>query len=131
MRSAGGCGRIRALPPPRPGVDDPLARVAFAWQLSATTGIPLAESLARVRTDLADRAASRREIRTLVAGPQASATILALLPLLGMVLGSAIGADPIGVLFGTPAGRLLLCLGVVLDAGGLLWTMRLIDGAMR
>ena len=113
------------------GPDDPLDRVAFAWRLSATTGVPLAESLGRVRADLTDQAATRRELNALVAGPQASATILALLPLLGTVLGSAIGADPVGVLFGTPIGRVLLCVGLALDAAGLFWTMHLIDRALR
>ena len=36
-----------------------------------------------------------------MAGPQASAAVLAALPVLGVALGSAMGADPLGILFGT------------------------------
>ncbi len=112
-------------------VSDPLARVAAAWHLSAHTGSPLADLLIRVRRDLADGQASRRAVGAAVAGPQASAAVLALLPLLGVGLGSALGADPLGILFATGAGRVLLALGVLLDAAGVLWTLALIRGAQR
>ena len=38
--------------------------------------------------------------------------LLAMLPVLGLVLGAAMGADPVGVLFGTGLGRGLLCVGM-------------------
>lgn len=110
---------------------DPLTRVALAWRVSERSGVPLGVLLARVRTDLADQRATDREVSAAVAGPQASATVLALLPLLGVALGSAMGGRPIAVLFDTPAGRLLLCAGVALDALGVWWTMRLIASARR
>jgi tight adherence protein B len=110
---------------------DPMARVAAAWQVSTRTGAPLAALLAGVRADLADRGATDRAVATAVAGPQASASVLALLPILGIVLGSAIGGNPLAVLFGTAAGRVLLCLGVALDAAGVMWTVALIARARR
>ena len=112
-------------------VDDPLARVVLAWRMSARTGAPLAEVLARVRADLADGAATRRDVQAAVAGPKASASLLALLPMLGLALGAAMGADPVAILIATPAGRILLCLGVVLDAAGVLWSNRLVRRAQR
>jgi tight adherence protein B len=113
------------------GPDDHVARVVVAWQFSAETGVALADLVGRVRADLADAVAGRRDLSTVAAGPQASAAVLAALPVLGVALGAAMGADPLGVLFGTPAGRLLLCLGVALDAAGVAWTMRLVARARR
>jgi tight adherence protein B len=112
-------------------LSDPLARVAAAWALSMRTGTPLVDLLLRVRRDLADGQASRRAVGAAVAGPQASAAVLALLPVLGIALGSALGANPVGILFATGAGRVLLALGVLLDAAGVLWTLALIRGAQR
>ena len=70
-------------------------------------------------------------MRSAVAGPQSSATVLALLPILAVGLGAGMGADPLGLLFGTATGRLLLCTGAVLDAAGVLWTLRLVERALR
>jgi tight adherence protein B len=106
-------------------------RVVLAWRLSAGTGAPLADVLARVRADLTDRAATRRDVAAALAGPRSSAVLLALLPVLGIGMGAAIGAHPLQVLLGTDGGRWLLCAGVVLDALGLLWTDRLIARAQR
>lgn len=101
-----------------------------AWQVAELTGAPLTEVLGRVRADVAARRDTARQVRAAVAGPASSAVLLALLPLLGAGLGAAMGADPIGVLLGTSAGRLLLCLAAVLDAGGVVWTQRMIQKAV-
>jgi tight adherence protein B len=76
-------------------------------------------------------AAVRREVSVTVAGPRSSAVLLALLPVLGIGLGTAMSADPAGILLTTSAGRLLLCGGVLLDALGLFWTDVLIGRAQR
>jgi tight adherence protein B len=113
------------------GDDDTLARVVAAWRMSVTSGVPLADILVRVRADLSAVVAARRDLASAVAGPRASATLLALLPLIGIALGAAMGAHPLTVLLHTAAGRLLLCTGLLLDALGLLWTDRLIDRVQR
>jgi tight adherence protein B len=48
-----------------------------------------------------------------------------------VLLGAAMQADPLHVLFSSPAGRLLCLLGVALDACGLAWTHRLTARAQR
>jgi tight adherence protein B len=40
-------------------------------------------------------------------------------------MGGALGADPLSVLVGTPAGRACLLVGLLLEAIGLLWTARI------
>jgi tight adherence protein B len=106
-----------------------LRPVAVAWQLAATTGAPFADTLARVRSDVAARQETARALSSALAGPRSSAVLLALLPALGVALGAAMGADPAGVLLGTPIGRILLCAGAILDAAGVFWTERLISSA--
>jgi tight adherence protein B len=108
-----------------------LAPLARAWRVGQVAGVPLADVLGRVAGDLATREDQRRQIDTSLAGPRASAVLLAGLPGVGVVLGAAMGARPLGTLIGTPGGRLLCCVGVLLDAAGVLWTARLIRRAER
>ena len=60
-----------------------------------------------------------------LAGPRATAVLLALLPAFGLAMGNALGADPLAVLVGTPLGQGCLVLGLLLEAAGLLWTARI------
>jgi len=56
-----------------------------------------------------------------MAGPRATVHVLAGLPVVGLLLGTAIGARPIGFLFGSAPGVGCLLAAVVLDACGLRW----------
>jgi tight adherence protein B len=116
---------------PGDGADSALDSVVVAWRMSESTGVPLVEVLARVRSDLAAQATTRRAVAAAVAGPRASAALLAGLPLLGIAMGAAMGAHPLTVLGESAGGRLLLCTGLILDALGLVWTDRLIARAER
>jgi tight adherence protein B len=108
-----------------------LAALGRAWRVAAVAGVPLADVLGRVATDLAADDDQRRHVASALAGPRSSASLLAGLPVLGIALGAAMGARPVGILVGTPAGRLLCCAGVLLDAMGVLWTHRLMHRAER
>ncbi|GLZ32967.1 hypothetical protein Lesp02_51550 [Lentzea sp. NBRC 105346] len=99
-----------------------LTQLARAWQVSTRYGVALAEVLDATRQDLAQRAAFARQLESRMAGPRASAAVLAALPLLGLLLGQASGAEPAHVLFATVPGQTLLVLGALLTAAGLLWT---------
>jgi tight adherence protein B len=111
------------------GGDPELIVIAQAWQLAATLGLPVADVLARVDDDVQARREQTRAVASALAGPRSSAALLAGLPVLGVVLGLAMGARPLQVLFDTRAGPLLLLAGCVLDAAGVLWTARLIRSA--
>jgi tight adherence protein B len=48
------------------------------------------------------------------------------LPVFGLALGSALGADPIHTLLTRPIGEVCLLLGCLLEVVGLRWTDRLV-----
>ncbi|GGM64997.1 hypothetical protein GCM10012275_39390 [Longimycelium tulufanense] len=60
-----------------------------------------------------------------MAGPRATAAVLAALPLLGLLLGEAIGAGPWHILSETAPGQILLAIGACLACAGLIWTAHL------
>jgi tight adherence protein B len=105
--------------------------VADAWQVATESGIALAAVVRRLEMDLRSRVDQSRQVAVAVAGPQASAGLLAGLPVLGLLLGAAMDAHPLAVLTGSTAGQVLACAGVLLDACGLLWTARVIARAER
>jgi tight adherence protein B len=73
--------------------------------------------------------AQRRAIEAELAGPRASAQLLAVLPLVGVGFAAALGAHPVHVLLHTPVGVGCLLAGLLLDATGVLWTRRLVSAA--
>lgn len=108
----------------------PFARVARAWALAERHGVALAELLDAVRRDLEHRAAFLRDVEAKMAGPRATAAVLAGLPVLGVVLGEAAGAGPLAVLTGQLLGQVLLMIGAGLLCAGLLWTARLTEAVV-
>jgi tight adherence protein B len=114
-----------------PGVRSAVARVAAGASLSARTGCSLATVLTAVEDDLRARARHRLELRAATSGPRAGAAVLAGLPLLGLAMGSGVGADPWRVLTTTPTGQVLLVVSVFLELTGLWWSRRLVERALR
>ncbi|WP_280397463.1 type II secretion system F family protein [Nocardia carnea] len=98
-----------------------LARLADAWRVAERHGLALAELLAAARADLAARIKFRNRTEAALAGARATATILAVLPVLGIGLGQLMGAQPLRVLLFSSIGTFLLPLGAGLACAGLLW----------
>jgi tight adherence protein B len=120
-----------APPSARAGpVEDALTRVTAAVRLSARTGASLHGVVTAVEDDLRARSRQRLDLRTATAGPRASAALLACLPVLGLAMGSGVGADPWAVLTGTATGQVLLVLGAGLELAGLAWSGRLVARAV-
>jgi len=121
-------GRAPAgMPDDEPG--RALSRVAAAVELSGSTGCSLAGVVTAVEDDLRARLRAEQELRSAVAGPRASATVLAGLPVLGLLMGSGVGADPWRVLSTTGTGTVLLVVGVALELAGTAWSGRLVRRA--
>ena len=99
-------------------------RIGTAWQLSDQHGLPMIDLLCRGACGSAGAERFRRPTRAGLAGPRATATVLAGLPALGIALGQATGADPVGVLTGGGLGGLLPIVGTALVVAGLCWSDR-------
>ncbi|CCG01517.1 type II secretion system F family protein [Blastococcus saxobsidens] len=103
-----------------------LARLSAAVVLSSRTGCSLATVVTAVEDDLRTRLRQRRALLVATAGPRSSARLLTGLPVLGLAMGSGIGADPWQVLTATGTGQVLLVVGVLLEVAGIAWTGRLV-----
>lgn len=108
-----------------------LAKLAAAWQLSEDCGAPLADLLAQVATDLRSTVELHRTADVELTGARATGLVLAVLPLLGVALGAAMGANPMKVLLHSSAGAGLVVAGLVFETAGLAWVRRLTNGARR
>lgn len=113
------------------GTSGPTARMARAWALAERHGVALAELLDAVRRDVEHRAAFAREVDAKMAGPRATAAVLAGLPALGILLGESAGSAPLRVLTGETAGQVLLVVGAGLLCAGIAWTGRLTRTAVQ
>lgn len=106
-----------------------LREVAGAWQVAATSGATLAMAVARVADVARRRQATGRLVATELAAAQATASMLALLPVGILAMGSGVGGDPVAFLVGTTAGLVCLGLGVLFGLAGLLWIEHIAEGA--
>ena len=109
-----------------PGADG-LRAVAAGWRVAEQSGAALAGVIERIATALRADEQVRRQVTAGLAGTRATGRLLAGLPVLGLGLGHAVGADPVGFLTGTPIGWLCLTAGLVLAGAGLAWIERLAD----
>ncbi|MET7935423.1 type II secretion system F family protein [Streptomyces sp. NPDC005322] len=111
-----------------PGAEG-LTGVAACWQVAVDEGAGLAAGLDRVAEALRAERDQRESLQAKLAGPRATAVALAVLPVIGLVMGSALGADPLRVLLHTPAGLGCLLVGGLLEWAGLAWTARMVRSA--
>ncbi|MFE0193729.1 type II secretion system F family protein [Streptomyces sp. NPDC058989] len=106
-----------------------LTGMAACWQVAVEGGAGLASGLERIAAGLRAQRDQREELRAQLAGPRTTALMLALLPAGGLLMGSALGADPLRVLLHTPAGWGCLAAGGLLEWGGVAWTARTVADA--
>ncbi|GAU67799.1 hypothetical protein SSP35_05_03660 [Streptomyces sp. NBRC 110611] len=106
-----------------------LAGVAACWQVAVEGGAGLASGLERIAAGLRARRDQREDLRAQLAGPRVTALMLALLPVGGLLMGGALGADPLRVLLHTPVGWACLVAGGFLEWGGVVWTARIVAQA--
>ena len=103
---------------------------AAALTLARRHGLPTAEVLDAVRKDVDSRVRFSKQVQARMAGPRASGTVLAALPIVGIVLGQLMGAAPLRVLLATGMGQGLLAVGTVLVCAGVLWIAKLTSYAV-
>ncbi|MGK5532840.1 type II secretion system F family protein [Streptomyces sp. URMC 129] len=114
----------------RPGAEG-LRGVAACWSVAVDGGASLASGLERVAGALRAERDQQEELRAQLAGPRATALVLAALPLFGLALGATMGVAPLRVLFGTPAGLACLLAGSLLEWAGVAWVRAIVRAAER
>ncbi|MFF5448916.1 type II secretion system F family protein [Streptomyces sp. NPDC012888] len=108
-----------------PGAEG-LAGMAACWRVSVDGGAGLAAGLERLEAALRSERDRRETLRAQLAGARSTAVVLALLPVVGLLMGTALGADPLRVLLHSPLGLGCLLVGGVLEVLGLLWCRRIV-----
>jgi tight adherence protein B len=109
-----GVGETAALP-------SQWERLAVCWRLAAEHGLAMSALMHAAQRDIAERQRFSGQVRSAMAGARATATILAGLPVLSVLMGQLIGARPLPFLLGGGLGGWLLVAGLTLVCGGLLW----------
>ncbi|MCX4818324.1 type II secretion system F family protein [Streptomyces sp. NBC_01142] len=103
-----------------------LAGVAACWRVAVDSGAGLAAGLDRLEAALRAERDQREDLRAQLAGAWSTVGLLALLPVVGLAMGWALGADPLRVLLHTPAGAVCLVIGGLLEAAGICWARRIV-----
>lgn len=112
----------------QPGADG-LSGLAACWRVAVDRGAGLAAGLDRLEAALRAECDQRADLEAQLAGARSTAFLLAGLPVLGLLLGTALGARPLHVLLHTGAGLACLVVGGVLEGAGLWWALRIVRGA--
>ncbi|MHC8497061.1 MAG: type II secretion system F family protein [Actinomycetes bacterium] len=100
-------------------------QVAACWEVSEASGAGLAVAIDRLVVTSRAAEEVRVALESHLAAPRATARMLSLLPVMGVLLGLALGGDPLGWLLFTPVGQLCLLGGLLLTGLGLWWVRRI------
>ncbi|MEU0085151.1 type II secretion system F family protein [Streptomyces sp. NPDC006274] len=109
----------------QPGAEG-LAGMAACWRVAVDSGAGLAAGLDRLEAALRSESDQREDLKAQLAGAWSTVALLALLPVAGLAMGWALGADPLYVLFHTSAGIACLVTGGLLETAGLCWAGRIV-----
>ncbi|MFE3495308.1 type II secretion system F family protein [Streptomyces sp. NPDC059169] len=108
-----------------------LAGLAACWRVAVDGGAGLACGLDRLHAALRAERDQREQLHAQLTGVRSTVVVLALLPVVGLGLGWALGAQPLRVLLHTPGGLGCLLLGGLLEAAGLCWAARVVRAGER
>ena len=108
-----------------------LRSLAACWEIGSASGSGLAATIHQLAESSRAAEEVRDELEVQMAGPRATARTLATLPLVGLLLGILMGADPVGWLLGSALGLGCLAGGAALPGLGILWTSRIAASVER
>jgi tight adherence protein B len=108
-----------------------MVQVAAAWQVSHSSGAGLADVLTQVSRSARAVESTRHLIRGELASAQATARLVAALPLASLAMSAGIGGRPWQFLLGTWPGLACLGLGCASAFAGLVWMDRIATAVLR
>ncbi|MFF0855633.1 type II secretion system F family protein [Streptomyces sp. NPDC003280] len=111
----------------QPGAEG-LLGLAACWRVAVDQGAGLADGIDRLDGALRAERDQRADLRAQLSGARATALLLAVLPALGLLLGSAMGAHPLRVLLHSGAGLGCLVAGALFEGAGVWWAGRIVRG---
>jgi tight adherence protein B len=103
--------------------------VAASWLVATTSGAPLAGCLREMAEALRQLGQLHRDVDAALAGPVSTARFVAVLPIVGLLFGTILGFDTLGILFATPLGLACLTVGVTLSLIAGRWSAMLVRRA--
>jgi tight adherence protein B len=106
-----------------------LVRLAQAWEVGERTGAPMGQALAAVADAVRKDHVVEQVVDAELAGPRASGQVLAVLPVLGLATGFAMGGEPLAFFVTGWWGPACLVVGTGLACLGVVWTEALVAGA--
>lgn len=107
-----------------------LSYLAVCWDVAAESGAGLATVVDGLAENLTEQEEQRAEALARTAGPRTTAFVLGGLPVVGALMSAGLGGSPLAFLLTTPLGLACLVGGVVLDAVGVWWTVRMLRSAV-
>lgn len=108
-----------------------LVDLSSAWFVAERSGAPLARVLDRLEVAARDDREVEREVQSGVAPARATGRLMAVLPVVGLLLGSGMGGDPVELLTSTVPGALCLAAGSVCACGGVAWINHIASAGER
>ena len=108
-----------------------LGELSSAWMVSERAGAPLAHVLDRLEASARDDREIEREVQSGVAPARATGRLMAVLPAVGLMLGTGMGSDPVDLLTSTVPGALCLAAGSAFACAGVAWVNRIAAAAER
>jgi tight adherence protein B len=102
-----------------------LQGLAACWEIATRTGSGMAITVQRLAESARATQETRVQLAAQLAGPKATARMLAALPLIGILLGHMLGADPVSWLLGSAFGLIALMLAVLFTGIGWWWITRI------
>jgi tight adherence protein B len=103
--------------------------LAAAWQVATQAGAPLAGCLRELAASLRDLAQVQRDLEVALAAPRATARLVMVLPVIGIIFGSLMGFDSVHTLFATAPGLICLTGGGALMLAAAGWSRALVRRA--
>ncbi|MFA7323793.1 MAG: hypothetical protein WC005_05485 [Candidatus Nanopelagicales bacterium] len=108
-----------------------LQQLAACWKVAAHAGSGMSQAVERLTIAARHSEELRAVLDAELSAPRATTRVLSALPLVGVLLGVVMGADPLGWLIGGPFGWACLFAGLALTAIGIAWSRRLVLAVER